>query len=466
MANGWAQNDLTGAAAAPNAGGEPWGYVFSNQGTQHVNYCSDPDAHIHELWWDANGWHHNDLTSLTGAPATASNPRGYMFDAQGTQHVNYRGADNHIHELWWDAGGWHHNDLTTAASAPDAAGDPYGYTFDAQGTQHVNYRSADNHIHELWWDANGWHHNDLTTAASAPNAIGDPYGYMFDAQGTQHVNYRGADNHIHELWWDANGWHHNDLSAATGAPGAASDPRGYMFDAQGTQHVNYRSADNHIHELWWDANGWHHNDLTTAAASNANAIANPRGYMFDGQGTQHVNYIASDGHIHELWWASCSRYLGLNEQHQEQTEWCWSATSVSISLFYNAASAWTQCSLVNNAFGQTTCCQNGSSSACNQPWYPDKALTITGNLKSMDSSSESLSRVMTEIDAGRPISIGIYWFGGGGHNPAIDGYDNCNSAAPTIDIQDPWYGPSTQDFNTFPSTYNGGASWGTSYFTT
>ena len=76
-----------------------------------------------------------------------------MFKAQGTQHVNYRGTDNHIHELWWDNTGWHHNDLSNAAGgAPTAAGDPAGYMFDAQATQHVVYRGTDNHIHELWWN--------------------------------------------------------------------------------------------------------------------------------------------------------------------------------------------------------------------------------------------------------------------------------------------------------------------------
>src|SRR5580692_10050888 len=140
-----------------------------------------------------------------------------MFNAQGTQHVNYRGDDSHVHELWWDNQGWHHNDLTDAAGAPLAAAGPSGYMFDAQGTQHVNYRGVDNHVHELWWNATGWHHNDLTAAAAgAPNAAGDPSGYLFDAQGTQHVNYLGVDNHIHELWWDITGWHHNDLTTATG----------------------------------------------------------------------------------------------------------------------------------------------------------------------------------------------------------------------------------------------------------
>ena len=438
--------------------------LFNAQGTQHVNYLG-PDGHVHELWWDSTGWHHNDLTAAAGAPNAVGNPGGYMFDSQGTQHVNYRGADNHIHELWWDSSGWHHNDLTAAAQAPNAAGDPYGYVFSGQGTQHVNYRGADNHIHELWCDSSAWHHNDLTAAAQAPNAAGDPYGYVFSGQGTQHVNYRGADNHIHELWWDSSGWHHNDLTAAAQAPNAAGNPRSYMFDAQGTQHVNYFGVDSHIHELWWDSSGWHHNDLTAAAGA-PNVVANSAWlHVLDAQGTQHVNYFGAVSHIHELWWpSSCSRYLGLNEQHQQQTEWCWAATTVSISVFYDPASTWTQCTLVNKAFGQTTCCTNGSSSACNQGWWPNLSLPITGNLSSYTSTSAPLATVISEINAGRPILIAIWWYGGGGHNPAIDGYDNCNSASPTMKYRSVLR-PSTQDFNSFPSTYNGGASWGNTYYT-
>jgi hypothetical protein len=279
--------------------------MFPAQGTQHVNYRG-PDNHIHELWWDNNGCHHNDLTAAAGgAPVAAGDPRGYMFDIQGTQHINYRGPDNHIHELWWDGNGWHHNDLTAAAAgAPTALGEPFGYIFAAQGTQHVNYRGPDNHIHELWWDNQGWHHNDLTaTAAGAPNAIGDPYGYVFAAQGTQHINYRGTDNHVHELWWDNQGWHHNDLTAAATAPNTAGDPFGYMYDSQGTQHVNYLGTDGHIHQLWWDNNGWHHKDLTVAAAGAPNSAGDPHGYVVDAQNTQHVHYRGTDGHLHELWWS-------------------------------------------------------------------------------------------------------------------------------------------------------------------
>jgi len=147
----------------------------------------------------AGSWHTDDVTATTNAPAAASDPSGYMFTAQGTQHVMYRGADNHIHELWWN-GQWNTDDVTATTNAPAAAGDPSGYMFDAQGTQHVMYRGTDNDIHELWWNGQ-WNTDDVTQAANAPAAAGDPSGYMFEEQGTQHVMYRGTDNHIHELWW-------------------------------------------------------------------------------------------------------------------------------------------------------------------------------------------------------------------------------------------------------------------------
>ena len=51
-----------------------------------------------------------------------------MFDAQGTQHVMYRGTDSDIHEFYWN-GAWNTDDLTKASNAAPATGDPRGYVF-------------------------------------------------------------------------------------------------------------------------------------------------------------------------------------------------------------------------------------------------------------------------------------------------------------------------------------------------
>jgi hypothetical protein len=36
---------------------------------------------------------------ITGAPGAAGDPTGYTWNVDSTQHVVYRGGDGHIHEL-------------------------------------------------------------------------------------------------------------------------------------------------------------------------------------------------------------------------------------------------------------------------------------------------------------------------------------------------------------------------------
>jgi hypothetical protein len=140
-------------------------------------------------------------------PQVVGKPVGYVNDATGAQVVVYRGdADfNLINEVRWDGAGLFYTNLNlaaggTAVAIPTGSGDPAAYVFRAQGTEHVVYRGPDNHVHELAKEASGWHHSDLTAATGAPATAGDPAGYVFDAQGTQHVMYRSGDGHIHELW--------------------------------------------------------------------------------------------------------------------------------------------------------------------------------------------------------------------------------------------------------------------------
>ncbi len=295
----WAVNDLTTAAGAPPSVGDPFGYTWSVDSTEHVVYRG-ADRHLHELWFNGS-WHHNDLTVASGAPAgalVASDPFGYTWDVDKTQHVVHVGADGHVHELWFN-GSWHHNDLTTAAAAPLPSGPVAAYTWSVDSTEHVVYRGLDGHVHELWFNG-AWHHNDLTTATSSPLAApGTPTGYTWSVDSTEHVVYRGVDGHVHELWFNGS-WHHNDLTAAASAPSAAGDPAGYTWSVDSTQHNVYRGLDGHVHELWFNGS-WHHNDLTVAAGGTPLAGADPVGYTWDVDSTQHVVYRGGDGHVHELW---------------------------------------------------------------------------------------------------------------------------------------------------------------------
>jgi hypothetical protein len=111
---------------------------------------------------------------MTAAPAAAGDPVGYSFVAPGVteQHNLFRTGDGHLHALWFNfATGWHHEDRTTMTGAPAAAGDPVGYSFVAPGVteQHNLFRTGDGHLHALWFNfATGWHHEDRTTMTGAP----------------------------------------------------------------------------------------------------------------------------------------------------------------------------------------------------------------------------------------------------------------------------------------------------------
>src|SRR5262245_23438285 len=98
--------------------------------------------------------------------------------------------------------------------------------------------------------------------------------------------------------------------------------------------------------------------------------------------------------------------LAFTMQHQKQTQWCWAAVTASVAAYYRNQ-AWTQCRVVNNQLGQVSCCSNGSTSACNQPWYLDKALDVVGNLGDYAAGALSIGQITAEIDGARPIGVRI-----------------------------------------------------------
>src|SRR6266478_356344 len=98
-------------------------------------------------------------------------------------------------------------------------------------------------------------------------------------------------------------WERTATSMSFGGPAAVSgaSPAGYVFPFEGTLHVDYLGTDGHIHEYWRDGSGWHYNDLTNATGAPL-AISNPTAYVFPAQNTQHVVFNAANHHIIELFW--------------------------------------------------------------------------------------------------------------------------------------------------------------------
>jgi hypothetical protein len=160
------------------------------------------------------------------------------------------------------------------------------------------------------------------------------------------------------------------------------------------------------------------------------------------------------------------RCLCFTMQAQEQTQWCWAATATSVARYYNSASTWTQCTLVNAELGRSDCCANPSSSSCNQPWTLNTALTRVGHLAGFTGAPTTFADLRSEIDNGRPLGVRIGWSGGGGHFNIVGCYtSSVLLRAQTVQIEDPWYGTSVWSYDVFRTAYQGSGSWTHSYRT-
>lgn len=202
----------------------------------------------------------------------------------------------------------------------------------------------------------------------------------------------------------------------------------------------------------------HRSDVRTSARARSMAAPSARG------GVLVAPYVISIvSIIRRLTQRRCLCFI---MQQQEQTQWCWTATATSVALYYNAASTWTQCTLVNAELGLTDCCTSPSSSHCNTPWTLSTVLTRVGHLASMSGSSTSFANVRAELDNGRPLAVRIGWSGGGGHFNVIGCYSwNPRLGLQSVQIEDPWYGTSVWDYDTFRTAYQGSGSWTHSYRT-
>jgi hypothetical protein len=157
------------------------------------------------------------------------------------------------------------------------------------------------------------------------------------------------------------------------------------------------------------------------------------------------------------------RRVGLAVETQLHSQWCWAACSTSVSRFFDAGSAWTQCTVANAELGRDGCCQDGATDDCDVQWYLDRALSRTGNLATWAGGTVPLRTIRAQLDAGRPVGARIAWAGGGGHFVMISGC--LDDATSMLEVRDPIYGRTEINIANFASSYQGTGSWTHTYYT-
>jgi hypothetical protein len=176
-----------------------------------------------------------------------------------------------------------------------------------------------------------------------------------------------------------------------------------------------------------------------------------------------TNYFNFESKLSFLDWLFTYLVLPFNMEHQTQSNWCWAATSKSVSYFYSIFSPWTQCKIASAELSNT-CCNTPVPAACNVPWYLDRALTRTNNFVSIQSGTISWEEVKQQLQAGLVVGTRIGWSGGGGHFMSIHGVSSIGRLQ-YLHIDDPIYGKSVLSYDQFATNYQGSGSWTHTYFT-
>lgn len=151
--------------------------------------------------------------------------------------------------------------------------------------------------------------------------------------------------------------------------------------------------------------------------------------------------------------------LSISQLVQEQNQWCWAASGLTIARFLG----------YGTSVSQNTFCDYGRGYPANyqcpnqagELTYVQRAYQALGLRPGSVTSALSFASVQGEITGRRPIETGIYWTAGGGHAQVIYGYDSSG----LVYYGDPW--PSSNRYSAMAySSYvrNGQFEWAQSLY--
>lgn len=157
-----------------------------------------------------------------------------------------------------------------------------------------------------------------------------------------------------------------------------------------------------------------------------------------------------------------TRCLSVDVQAQQQSLWCWLAVATTIEHFFEPSSTLTQCQLADTMLGQSNCCSDPSSAACNQAGDTSAALQQVGHFQSNTDGSLTFFQIKLEIGfAQDPIVVRIKWGNATvGHAVILSGYLTDSEGEHWVVVDDPGAGTTELwTYDEFRTAYKGNGTW-------
>ncbi len=293
---GWIHQDVNRLSGAPQAAGRP--AAFLEEEHLVVIYRTGT-GHLHLLERGRN-WKHTAITSNPGIQRAVGNPAAYPLSGPSWRFVTYRGRDQAIHQLWWN-GAWQYLSISEQAGAPPAASDPTPLISPDGTSQQIFFIDDNGHLILLWWDGN-WHHANISHATGAPPFDGRPATAPTPEGQTIYVACSGKDKKVHLLRREGtHQWYYEAAAEDAGAPSAIGDPAIAVVPHEDRPRLYYRAGGGRLIQVHW-YNRWLYSDLT-AAADAPPVGGEPAAAFLAGNPFPTIAYENRDGHLVRLYWS-------------------------------------------------------------------------------------------------------------------------------------------------------------------
>ena len=294
----WTRSRAGKDAGAPAAAGSPAAWL---DGSEPRIVYRDGSGSLRELRRQASGdvtWRHEDLSGAARAPAAAGDPQVVLQPEGAMPRIVYRSVSGQVHELRWE-GSWRQQSITLAAGGPRAVGDPSICLSAADRTARVAYAGEDGGIHELAspWKPSGstrgraWSHTDLAKTGNVTVL----QGFLQAIPGSRSRTILVcADGTLQGIEYRS-GWRLEPGLSSAGAPPAEGRPHAAASPDGKVRQIVYTTSRGRLVELLGSGESWRA-ELVRAAAV---APAGDPACATDGR-TRRIAYRGADGHIHLL----------------------------------------------------------------------------------------------------------------------------------------------------------------------
>lgn len=242
--------DVHALSGAPPSASDPRGFVAPDRARRIV--YRDAAGVVRSLVETGTAWQEDDLAAVVdGLPPSDGAPMGYA--AECGWHLVYRDLDRRIRLVDVGPDGATTTDTAEIPGALEHAySDPQGFA-GPDGAAHVVYRDITGNIHELVHTDGVWTHSEISTLAGATPAIGSPSGQL--AGCASRIAYLDVNYQVHLMTYADGAWTDRSFADVRGATQSTDDP--VLFtDAQDVVRIAYRGVDGRLRELLEADTGW------------------------------------------------------------------------------------------------------------------------------------------------------------------------------------------------------------------